>query len=397
MYITTRYRRLSKILVLLSLGFWITSSCKSDKEQEKIIINPLAAIEREVRLSYFTDDISYIHLDNEILFQHPNWIETNEDRFIIKVFPGGILAFDRFGNFLNTIGREGTGPGEYQMALFFSIDSGNEIVYVNDNLTNKILVYSFEGKFIREFSLSIYGARFDDLHYYQGKLYLANRILYGYAKYSWLIVDTLGNLYSYKINPITKFETNRGSSGGFFLGPEEGLYFWTDHNDTIFFIQDSIYQPAMFFNPGGFKQPQARISSEDFINSFVPRTLKGTHNFIFHSYYLKKQLHSTYIDRRNGQMSIIGKTISLSGFDLPGIPNDIDGGPAFPPLFYFQEKNEEFMIGWVHAHRLKAYVASEAFKTSSPKYPEKKKELEELAASIDENDNPVLMLVKLKE
>ena len=42
------------------------------------------------------------------------------------------------------------------------------------------------------------------------------------------------------------------------------------------------------------------------------------------------------------------------------------------------------------------YVASETFKNSTPKYPEKKEELEKLAASLDENDNPVLILVKLK-
>lgn len=43
------------------------------------------------------------------------------------------------------------------------------------------------------------------------------------------------------------------------------------------------------------------------------------------------------------------------------------------------------------------YVASEAFKNSTPKYSEKKKELEELAATLNANDNPVLMLAKLKE
>jgi hypothetical protein len=68
--------------------------------------------------------------------------------------------------------------------------------------------------------------------------------------------------------------------------------------------------------------------------------------------------------------------------------NDIDGGPAFPPFYYFQENGEEFLIGWVHAFKLKAHVESEAFRNSTPKYPEKKKELEKLAASLDENDNP---------
>ncbi len=54
------------------------------------------------------------------------------------------------------------------------------------------------------------------------------------------------------------------------------------------------------------------------------------------------------------------------------------------------------MVIWFEPYQLKMYMASQSFKNSTPKYPEKKKELEKLAASLDENDNPVLMLVKLK-
>ncbi|MCF6357444.1 MAG: hypothetical protein L3J54_06505 [Draconibacterium sp.] len=43
------------------------------------------------------------------------------------------------------------------------------------------------------------------------------------------------------------------------------------------------------------------------------------------------------------------------------------------------------------------HVNSEAFKNSTPLYPEKKKALEKLANNLNENNNPVLMLVKLKE
>ncbi len=90
----------------------------------------------------------------------------------------------------------------------------------------------------------------------------------------------------------------------------------------------------------------------------------------------------------------------LSSFKEPsnqGIENDLDNGPGFTPHYYFQEEGEEFLIGWVDAYKLKAHVIGEDFRSSTPKYPEKKKELEELAASLDENDNPVLMLVKLKK
>ncbi|MZP67102.1 MAG: hypothetical protein GT597_13230, partial [Bacteroidales bacterium] len=48
------------------------------------------------------------------------------------------------------------------------------------------------------------------------------------------------------------------------------------------------------------------------------------------------------------------------------------------------------------ANKLKEYVASENFKNSKPLYPEKKKELEKLADSLKETDNPVLVMVRLK-
>jgi hypothetical protein len=44
----------------------------------------------------------------------------------------------------------------------------------------------------------------------------------------------------------------------------------------------------------------------------------------------------------------------------------------------------------------KAHIASNDFASSTPKYPDKKKALEDLADSLSENDNPVLMVVRMK-
>ena len=76
-----------------------------------------------------------------------------------------------------------------------------------------------------------------------------------------------------------------------------------------------------------------------------------------------------------------------------GIINDLDGGVNILPLTI---KDDNTIIGWVDAIKLKAHVASETFKKSSPKYPEKKKKLEKLATSLKETDNPVLVMVRLK-
>ncbi len=77
-----------------------------------------------------------------------------------------------------------------------------------------------------------------------------------------------------------------------------------------------------------------------------------------------------------------------------GITNDIDGGPN---INFKTAKDENTVISWINAFELKAHVASDAFKNSTPKYPEKKRELEKLANSLTEQDNPVLMLVSLKK
>jgi len=42
-------------------------------------------------------------------------------------------------------------------------------------------------------------------------------------------------------------------------------------------------------------------------------------------------------------------------------------------------KDDNTILSWIDAPKLKAYVASKTFKDSKPKYPDKKKELEKLA------------------
>jgi hypothetical protein len=77
-----------------------------------------------------------------------------------------------------------------------------------------------------------------------------------------------------------------------------------------------------------------------------------------------------------------------------GIKNDLDGGPNIDLKL---TKDDNTVLSWINAYELKQHIESKDFKNSTPKYPEKKKELEKLANSLNENDNPVLMLVKLKE
>jgi len=77
-----------------------------------------------------------------------------------------------------------------------------------------------------------------------------------------------------------------------------------------------------------------------------------------------------------------------------GIINDIDGGPNILPRTI---KDDNTVIALIDALQLKAYVSSETFKNSMPRFPEKKRDLEKLASGLKETDNPVLIFVKIRK
>jgi len=82
----------------------------------------------------------------------------------------------------------------------------------------------------------------------------------------------------------------------------------------------------------------------------------------------------------------------------PFLINNLDGGmPLTENIKYYSEDGEEFITTLINPLDLKLLISRNEFKKSIPKYPEKKKELEKLANSLKETDNPVLVLVRLKK
>ncbi len=74
-----------------------------------------------------------------------------------------------------------------------------------------------------------------------------------------------------------------------------------------------------------------------------------------------------------------------------GLRNNYDGGVNFYPKY---QVNDSTFAMSINAYELKQHVGSRAFRNSTPKYPEKKKELEKLGNRLNESDNPVLILMK---
>jgi len=78
-------------------------------------------------------------------------VDDNGNIYGIDNSSAHIRVFDSNGQFLRTVGRKGQGPGEMQMPLFVQITSQDEIA-VYDYLTQRLVLFSLEGKYLRQVS-----------------------------------------------------------------------------------------------------------------------------------------------------------------------------------------------------------------------------------------------------
>ena len=123
--------------------------------------------------------------------------------------------------------------------------------------------------------------------------------------------------------------------------------------------------------------------------------------FIFLKYVYNHKQSILLINKTTKRTSQAYKPAEAGWLKYTGsINNDLDGGLPLTlgarNYYYYIEDGSEYVAFLINPFALKNHVGSDAFVNSSPKYPDKKIALEKLARSLDENDNPVLMIVKLK-
>ena len=178
---------------------------------------------------------------------------------------------------------------------------------------------------------------------------------------------------------------------------ESNLYIKDIHSDTVFLFKNRQFIPQFVLDHGGKTisvEARSQFDTEEkFSLTLGPKYSVELNVWRFGVYVISDFM---YDKKLFIYASDFNKNTEHLANLRPGIINDIDGGARlwFNTIYYY---NDHTILSWADASELIIHVQSEEFKNSIPKYPEKKKELEKLANSLDENDNPVLMLVKLKE
>ena len=348
-----------------------------------------------LKLSDYASSIEYIPLqtlENTLLAGH-EYLAFTPDYFI--TFGKECIVFNREGEFVRKISNEGRGPGEFTDAYSSYLYPVNQLIYFPSTAYEKINVYTLKNELIDEIirpqpSVKVRNISDDLFAVYRG-------FLYGDAEWNTMVYNSKGDSVSCIINVYR----HEGGTRVVF-NDEHIFYYFNDqlhlkeaYSDTIYkFNREGQHIPKYQLDLGIFSVPASIKNSRETMGTFWRNFFAVNGIYESDDYLIFKYHHNS---KRNNLMIYYKQTGEIDNFPenekSGGIKNDLDGGPNFIP----EHNDNNLFLQKINAFELKALVETEEFKNSTPKYPEKKKELEELAASLDENDNPVLMMVKLKE
>ncbi len=421
--------------LFFSLILLIINCCRTSRINNSLsIIDIEANIKnmQKVNLSQFTNIIHYIPLKTleDLSLSHVVSCDFSDSLILVNDLRKCLL-YDFEGNFISKIGNQGRGPGEYQYVTNISFGPDNR-VYIQSLFD--LFEYHINGSFLNK-----YEKRFlPDNDYIGSWLLIEDSLFFGKVSSSTglernkaLIFNKQGGIKYFFRNYIL---FNRGRELAGRMEQHANIYYFQNRcffkeafNDTLFYLNKDFHLiPLYVFKLGKFSEPvshrENKVQKKDlgitkeWQNYIYLEDVFHTSNHLllncrFNSQFPAKRLTPKTIVE--GMTSMYNNTNVLGLFDIKaeklifaeptstnnplftsGLYNDIDAGPRFIPQ---KQVNDSVMVMWVQASELKNHVSSDDFKNNMPKYPEKKKELEKLAASLKETDNPVLVLVRLKE
>ena len=152
----------ANFLILAAIVF-VANCCspKGDGSVSEVIVNgnkmyvfSLNNLKSDTTTLKFSSLVEYCVLvqleTTEEAFFKPGPTTVTEKYIGIRSSGAPYKLFDRSGKFIGNLGAVGGGPGEWTIALYDDIiDDKNELIYLSSFMSDKILVYSTSGKFLK--------------------------------------------------------------------------------------------------------------------------------------------------------------------------------------------------------------------------------------------------------
>jgi len=400
--------RIVKFLSVCLVSVFLISSCSSPSdiavEYVEVKGNKIPKIhvekiqdQTEIKLTDWYEDIRLIPLESteESLFSYPSQIFVGLEYIVVSTFKSGILLFDANGGFIRILAPRGKGPGEVKDAnrnIF--VDDKNHQLYVTDMYLHprKILRIGIKTGIIKYIDLKNTGGEFAirEIVVRDDSLMICTTMQYSnFPSESPLFCQTTSGNLLWELNKVHPLGLQ---AGGINLVDEKLYFYYLYAGDTIFGLENNSLKPIVILNSNReraeYKKEKGSIRMK-----LVPLTenlFKGSFSLVTDAvnddrYGRKKVRMAPWKDfifnRKSGKAQLIGK-----------IKDDYWGGGD--PIYMGIDQNG---VG------IETYQAIELLEMADsvinlPEISKKQKSrLEQILQTVDENDNPYLLVGKLKE
>ena len=351
--------------------------------------------QKELILQDFMD-VEYVPLETSREFLCQGFVQAIGKNIIIvknNVRDGDIFIFDRNGKGLRKINRIGQGGEEYTFILGITLDEDNNEIFVNDHYIKKILVYDLYGKFKRAIRYQE-GSSFTKILNYDND----NLICYDssadweaankpsqviISKQDGSVVKEIKIPFDKAVSTILKFSdpaNNMTYSSNYPFPPmipyQGGWILVVSSSDTVF-----RYSPDQSMTPFIVRTPSIQsMNPEVFL---YPGTLSE-------QYYFMESVKKEY------------NFETRRGFPTRNLMYDKQEKAIFEYLVYNDDYSNKRPVGMVRQHVINNEIAFWQKLEADHLFEAHEKEqlkgkLKEIAAKLEEEDNPVIMLVKYKK
>lgn len=348
---------------------------------------------KDFKLSDIAYDIKYVPLETNnkcLLSGNLKFLFFKESIFVKD--NKALYQFSNTGKFIRKIGKNGNGPGEYGMVFGFTVlPLQNELSLVAYP-TKKILVYNLEsGEFKRSFGVKF--GNFSSIIDFP-----ENEITFHIANAAPTSNEINKNsLYFTDINGITLDSIPssnirmQGNIAGDLISmykSNNNLLYMTFLTDTLYSLTDKkLRRPYAILNMGKYKiDPEINLTPELLKtdeHKLMPVQLEETTSSFFITFMIGFKSDRSLLGIYNKK----GNNLNFIEFGKEGIQNDLDAGLPFWPKHVI---NNSTLVSYLDAYKIIEFKRTlRNAQTAFCKL--------ERIEKIKENDNPVLILVKLKE
>ena len=360
-------------------------------------------------LSSIASEIVYIPLetnDNSLLKGVAlNVVFINESYIVNDV--DNIFLFDKDGKYIKRIAQRGGGPSDYPTQIY-NVVADPETNYFYLFSTDKVIKFDEKANYIEHFSIP--NVRKFSMAYIRGVFTTQKTMVLGLFNsvvqfddtttvFNAIEIDTIGHIINKYINHSpryvqeTRLQINSRNTSLYVFNND--VRFLDFGHDTIFSLKGDSMMPYAILDLGKNKTNLVlNLKTIDFhVMDDAIKNLSGhiiwsmlENDSYFFIELTKKGLDDNYIfclfHKKSKELKLLKDNVFL---------NDIDGGISFLPR---QILNNNELIGVKSAEKFKEEILSLDYNVQKTKYGERFEKVYQLAKSLREDDNPVLIIAK---